>query len=417
MTLVYERPVQGEGAHALVIGVGGYPFAKPGLSVYGANTPLALTNVPDLDSAPVGAKLFADWLVSHADHLPVPLASVEMALSAPASAPAQAREYEWKARLAIASGTDPRTSAAVDGTDGASILHAGLDWAKRFQVVPNQTAIFYICGHGTAVPTRSLVLLSDVAGGPIQNPAWQPYVDVQYLASVMSRFQGLKQGYLFVDACRQVITDAVMAEADKDLGESLRFFPWNVSLASSANKVLLLVPGPMGQLAYDDGLGGGGRYTQVLVEALNGAGARNYSGAGQWGVVIDNLPKAMKVLYRLRGWPHDGFDPTPIRTLVTDTPLVRYPAPPIVPFAVRLEPPEAINHAHQLCLQDATRNIIVSRTDKAERWIGRVQARMELCYVQATFNQQGGVYRTADPTAIDLSEMRVEPIYIHTVIR
>lgn len=59
----------------------------------------------------------------------------------------------------------------------------------------------------------------------------------------------------------------------------MRFFPQSVT--PSKNKVLLMVPGPMGQLAYDDGQGGGGRFTLVLVEALNGAGARNYTSSSR----------------------------------------------------------------------------------------------------------------------------------------
>jgi hypothetical protein len=239
-------------------------------------------------------------------------------------------------------------------------------------------------------------------------------VDVHYLAVAMSRLEGLKQGYVFVDACQEVINEAVLAEAQKDLGDTLRFFQPNSLVAT--NKILLLVPGPMGELAYDDGQDGGGRFTQVLVEALNGAGAHNYTGTGQWGVVIDNLPRAMKVLYRLRGWRHDGFDPTPVKTLVTDAPIIRYPVAPMVPFAVRLEPPEAIKHAASVCLQDAASVVIVGRQDQAEEWIDRAQARMGLCYVHAVFNGAAGPYQTLAPTPVDLSQMRVEPVLVHRVI-
>ena len=43
MSLVYERAVNGAATHAFVIGVGAYPHAKPGVSPFGRNTPLALT--------------------------------------------------------------------------------------------------------------------------------------------------------------------------------------------------------------------------------------------------------------------------------------------------------------------------------------------------------------------------------------
>ena len=79
MSLVYHRAVSGPATHAFVIGVGTYPHAKPGVSPFGPDTPLALTTVPDLDSAPVGAKLFADWLINNTDGLPAPLASLYLA--------------------------------------------------------------------------------------------------------------------------------------------------------------------------------------------------------------------------------------------------------------------------------------------------------------------------------------------------
>jgi len=411
MSLVYERKIDGPATHAFVIGVGSYPYAKPGASPFGTDTPTPLSDVPDLDSAPVGAKLFCDWIIGHADGLPAPLASVHIALSAPSSSPSSATQYEWKSRFAPGSAVDPRGgSTAVSSTDAVSIQKHGTDWSQRLLSVPNQVAIFYICGHGAAVPTRSIVLLSDVAGGPIATKSpWEPYIDVQYLAGILSRQSGLQEGYLFVDACQEVLTDVVLGQLDSSvgLGGSLRFFPPSVAMAKS--KVLLLVPGPMGQLTYDDGRTGGGRFTQVLVEALNGAAARNYTGAGQWGVLLDGLPRAMSILYRLRGWPLDAFSPTPITSFVSSGPIVRYQTPPEVPFVVMLDPATAINQADQVSLRDASDNPIVVRAGQSEKWLGRAQARMDLCSVQATFGKENTL------TRVDLSEMRVDPVLLHRV--
>jgi hypothetical protein len=418
MSLIYKREVHGSAVHALVIGVGAYPWAKPGASPHGSDTPVHLRKLPDLDSAPAGARKFADWLICHADHLPASLASVELALSTPPRAPASNAQYEWTARIK-APGADPRgASTAVSFTDGKSILEAGERWAGRLQAAPDQIAIFYICGHGTAVPTRSAVLLSDVAG-PGYKFAWDPFIDVQYLAGVMSRLPTLKESYLFVDACQEIVSDVVFGEVDEpvNIGRGLEFFVRR-GLTASRNKVLLLVSGPVGTIAFDDGEGGGGRFTHVLIEALDGAAARNYTGAGHWGVVIDSLPRAMRILYRLRGWPLDGFDPTPVRMLLTATPIVRFPTPPKVRFAVMLDPPEAINQASCVCLQDAAGRPIVPRpcTDQAEKWIGEAHARMGLCYVHSEFTASGIIYTPAR-TPVDLSEMRVEPIIVHRMAR
>jgi hypothetical protein len=154
----------------------------------------------------------------------------------------------------------------------------------------------------------------------------------------------------------------------------------------------------------------------VLVKALNGAGARNYTGAGNWGVLIDGLPRTLKLLYGLHSWPPDEFDPVAIKTLVTGTPLVRYPQPPEVPFAVILDPPEAMNQASSVFLADPAKNVILPRNDKAEQWIGWAQARMGLCSVRAIFNGSGTPYDSTKETSFDLSEMRLQPVIVHRVI-
>ena len=413
MSLVFERRVVGPAAHALVIGVGGYPFAKPGKSAHGPYTPYELIDLADLLSAPVGAKLFADWLITHSDHLPAPLATVEVALSAPAGVPSEVAEYDWQRRFGSPAGAvDPRNSAAVSSATEQEVLQVGADWAARLRAAPDQTAIFYICGHGVAVPTRSVVFLSNLAG--LANSAWHPFIDVQKLANQMARMSEIRSGYLFIDACQEVIDDFVIKQADttQSIGDGLTFFPPRPP--GESNKVLLLVPGPMATKAYDDGLGNGGRYTQILVEALNGAAVRNYSGTGDWGIMVDSLPKAMKALYQLREWPPDGFDPTPITTFISAQPLIRYLTPPAVPFRIQLDPAPAISRATRVWLEDGTKSEILARKSLSEVWTDWVTARMGLCYVTATFPATGTSYQ-ARLTPVDLSEMRVDPILIHRV--
>jgi hypothetical protein len=416
VSLVFERSVTGAAVHALVIGVGGYPSAKPGQSVHGANTPAELTNVKDLESAPVGAKHFADWLISHADGLPAPLASVELALSTPAGALPQAAEYDWKSRIVTLAGArDPRSSPTVSRATGSEVEAAGLRWEGRLRAQQNQFAVFYICGHGAAVPTRVVVFLSDLSGVVRSASPWEPFIDAEYLAVVMSRIPEIRAGYLFIDACQEVVNDIVLGEVDRSqgIGRGLHFF--SQSRSPHSNKVLLLVPAPTGRLTFDNGDGLGGRFTLVLVEALDGAAACNYSGTGDWGVLVDGLPKAMKSLYQLRGWPSDGFDPTPIKNPLAYLPLVHYTAPPRVPFRIQLNPPYAISGATRVWLQDWAKSDILDRKSQSEVWTDWVTARMGLCYVSATFPPKGSGYQ-ARSTPVDLSEMRVDPVVVHRVL-
>lgn len=422
MTLVYSRPVPaGAAVHAFILGVGAYPAAKP--AGPRATRPPELYNVKDLPSAAVGAGLFADWLIAHADLLPAPLSSVELLVSDPARPAGMGGTYDWASRPEFAGalaggGTDPRPgSTDVAAANLANVSAAGLDWANRLTAGPAaHVAIFFICGHGVAIPTRSLVFLEDLAGLPAPATSWEPFLDVQLLASTLQRVSAIQTAYLFVDACQETVAQVILSQADPTTaaGPGVRFFTPE-GLSATASKVLLLVPGPMGTLAFDDGQDGGGRYTHVLIEALSGAAARETSGTGTWGVFADVLPRAMKQLYALR-WADGALVPTPAASPVSDAPLVQFNgARPQVPVRIRFDPPAAINQAQKVWLQDPGGAEIVARADNADVWLERVPARQGLCTVNADFGAVQDYASTPQP--IDLSEMRIEPIIVHRVSR
>ena len=60
MTQIFKRAVAGLGTHALVVGVGHCPDAKPGRGVR-----KELRTVQNLPSAADGAKLMCDWLIAN----------------------------------------------------------------------------------------------------------------------------------------------------------------------------------------------------------------------------------------------------------------------------------------------------------------------------------------------------------------
>lgn len=421
MTLVYSRPVAaGAAVHAFILGVGSYPAAKP-TGPRAASRPAELYNVKDLPSAAAGAALFADWLIAHADLLPAPLASVEMLLSDPARPAGKGGSYDWVSRAEFADalahgGTDPRGGVKrVAAANLAQVSKAGLGWADRLTGGPAaHVAIFFICGHGVAIPTRSLVFLEDLAGLPAPATSWEPFVDVQLLASTLQRVGAIQTAYLFVDACQETVAQVILSQADPTTaaGPGVRFFTPE-GFSATASKVLLLVPGPMGTLAFDDGEDKGGRYTHVLIEALSGAAARETSGTGTWGVFADVLPRAMKQLYALR-WTDGALVPTPAASPVSDAPLVQFNgARPQVPVRIRFDPPAAINQAQKVWLQDPAGAEIAARADRADVWLERVPARQGLCTVNAAFD--AGLTYASTPQPIDLSEMRIDPIIIHRV--
>lgn len=419
MTLVLERNVAGLAVHAFVVGVGAYPFAKAGRP--GAR-PAVLDHVDDLPSAASGAALVADWLLSHADNLPAPLASLEMLVSDPAT-PGPGGVYSWTGRpefaaLLAAGAQDPRAgSNSVDPATTACVGASGTAWSGRLTggTEPN-IAVFFICGHGIGMPTRSLVLLEDLAGLPAPASAWDAALDVQLLASTMGRVDGVRNAYLFIDACQEIIPAQQVASSDPttSAGPGVRFFSPD-HLGTAASKTLLLVPGAMGALAFDDGVGGGGRYTHVLLEALSGAAAQEVGGLGAWGVFSDQLARAMAELYPLR-WTDVVFDPTPIGSPSTDRPLVSFPAgaPPRVPVRIQLEPAYAAHHpGAKIALMDAQGNQIAPWNAPGDTWLEWVHARQGVCKLRADF--PAGSPFTNRALELTLTGRRVKPIIVHRV--
>src|SRR5262245_21576729 len=117
MTLLFQRPVAGPATHAFIIGVGGYPNAKPGQGGVAM-----LQNVKDIRSAANSAMLVVDWLLDHQDSLAAPLASLEALISdAAIPPPALATAYAW---------THPPGVPIADPTL-ANVTAAGLDWVAR----------------------------------------------------------------------------------------------------------------------------------------------------------------------------------------------------------------------------------------------------------------------------------------------
>lgn len=425
MTLVYQRAVQGPELHALVLGVGAYPHAKP-VNVTPA-TPPALADVPDLPSAAAGAALFADWLITHADRLPAPLASVELLISDPAEGAAGGGLYAWTQRpqfadALAAGGTDPRGgSTRVAPCTEAQVNQDGLAWAARLGANGHKSVtIVFVCGHGIAMPNRSLLLLEDLAGLPAaqQRSIWEPFLDVQLLASRLQRNNGVSNAYIFADACQEVLPGRLVAEADPttSAGAGVRLLSPD-QYGNILSNVLLLVPGSMGTLAFDDGVGEGGRYTHMLIQALTGAAAAELSGTGHWGVKVTDLSLAMQELNRLRWHDHD-LEPVAAHTPTMGQVLVRFApnAAPLVPVRVCLDPLYAAGDPGlNVSLVDPNDQLIAPWIGPEQVWLEWVEVRQGLCKVRSTRVPDTASDYVGRDSPVDLSARRLEPVVVHRV--
>ena len=268
------------------------------------------------------------------------------------------------------------------------------------------------------MPTRSLLLLEDLAGLPVvQRSLWEPFLDLQLLAARLQRYSHVSNAYVFVDACQEVLTARLVAEADptSSAGEGVRLLTPD-QLGNTQSNVLLLLPGPMGTLAFDDGKGGGGRYTHVLVQALTGAAAVELSGTGSWGVKATDLSLAMQELYRLR-WHDYALQPVAAHTPAVGQVLVHFApgTPPRVPVRVCLDPLNAAGDPDlDVRLLDPNNQLIAPWAGPEQVWLEWVEARQGLCKIRSKA-APGSAYLGAD-MPVDLSARRLDPILVHKVV-
>src|SRR5262249_4049056 len=136
--VVHEKQVQGAATHALVIGVGSYPY------LVGGNGPLTDDNegLRQLTSPPVSARAFADWLVTSFSNPDKPLASVALLIS--------------EANNVVDGNTstylNPKTNVSHDLERAQidTVAKAVDEWQTRADSRVDNMTIFYFCGHGIA---------------------------------------------------------------------------------------------------------------------------------------------------------------------------------------------------------------------------------------------------------------------------
>lgn len=424
MTIVFQRalPHQEASAHAIIIGVGHYPtIAPPGVEP------------PDLESATRGAQMFADCLIRNADIMRPRLASVDILLSLAGGGQATYIAPENSGLSLDPVFVDPRSDAEVEPATGANVNAAGKRWFKALSKDFGGMAIIYACGHGVATTNRSIVLLEDA--GSEEGKPLNPHIDALLELMRLNRRDDIALGCIFIDACQQISGLANKAEAD---GQRTLVPTELTSPGKSVvrNNCYLLVPGSLGTLAWDDSLKIGGRFTQVLVQALDGAAAYNFTGVGHWGLSLDTLHTKMKQLYGLNNLWVDGktFNPVPISVPISEEPFIQYRDPPRVPVCVNFVPQEIVGDVDRLLLgpkgQGITQDFSLTSTSvssglsqaalKNGMFIVWPKVGMGTHSIQVELKPEVYVNGQTWPNAtrttdLDISEMRVSRPILHDV--
>ncbi len=350
MTRVFERPTSGgHVTHALVLGVGAYPFAQNPLDPVPE-----LRAVPENVSSATSAVLFTDWLIRNADRIEPPIASIDLLLCAvpPGQPRTEISTYIWQGRVPAPAGAiDPRADAQVSPPTSSALSIAGAAWISALKAVPGSHALFYGCGHGTNLPGKSMLLLQDLNANP--GDPWGPHFDVSHHALALDQLPEIGRATLFLDACAEHLD--VLRRMPP--GNGVRFLN-HFAEREGDRKVYALAAAAAPSLTFEGAVAGShgvkaGRFTQCLMQALDGAAVRLMDGMGRWGVPPEALKQTVAQLYRLRD---DWRTEPPLRPEVLEDPVDAWsivtPSRPImVPLCVNVQP-ESETPAWSLSLFD-----------------------------------------------------------------
>lgn len=303
--------------HAFVIGVGDYPHSAPAWG----GVP-SLGQVPNLPSAADSAKMVCDWLLS--TKLAAPLASLEVVISDPQQG---APRYPW------------RPGKVIESATSQNVFKAGKAWLDRLRLRRGDVAFFYCCGHGAAHASSPVLFLEDL-NQTEENP-WT-HLNVGDLAQALRRLNTIKCAFMFSDACGEFIPLLEFSSPT-----STRFYPAPLPFAEARDKVFLLCAAPSALLAYEGEhldpqgqiVARAGRFTQVLLRALNGLSARWED--ARWAITPMNVMFDLKKLRRLyySHWDERPFEPSPALTQSDSFPIL-HPTAPMLPLVITTDPQE-----------------------------------------------------------------------------
>ncbi|MEM7203900.1 MAG: caspase family protein [Planctomycetota bacterium] len=312
--LVRENAQTGPSTHALVIGVGKYPFLNGG---DGGRLFQDHAGMGQLTSPPVSAMAVADWLAHEFDHPDKPLGSISLLVSA-----------EDPVTFPAADAGAPPTEVAP--ATFANVKQASLDWKKRGDSEPKNMMLFFFCGHGIADGAKLALLTEDY--GEDDDAGLAHAVDFNRFHMGMERCKGRHQCF-FVDACRT--QDDSLEEAQGYAGDPIL----TPTVRRDREAGLRLKP------AFFSTLEGTkahsqknqpSRFTRALLQSFAGGGADDLT--GQWWVDTNQIQKSVQWLMdraKRLGFTHTQINPVDSLSTLR---LHRLSGAPQVPVAVSCRP-------------------------------------------------------------------------------
>lgn len=379
MTVGRSGSNAGPQVHALLVGVGSYPYLRDGERYTPGAHPRG-GDFQQLSSPPYSADALAEWLISvQSRETQTPLGSLELLVSTPP-------------------GFTPRSASSSVVARAATFveIRAAFErWRHRCDEDEANIALFYFCGHGFALGQQNLVLLPEDFG---ENPNafFENGIDLATSVDAASEFRAATQLF-FIDACRVPLNTAGEGRRGRGLGQARH------PELDHDRDLAIVYSTRHGHQAFGDE-GTPTTFTRALVQALDGLGAVPPCGhrSSGWHIDLESLPRAVAKLVPWNSRTSEeqkascyvsgsGLAGRPIRVLQT---------PPEVPFRLHIHPAEATSTA-ELCLTPHNPAFPILRRPhpQYELWEGAVTA--DNYKVSATFTRgdfhDAHVYRSFLP--------------------
>jgi hypothetical protein len=283
MTLLLDKSSK-PGTHAIVIGIGRYPWL-----VGGKGKPRFAENdgMTQLTSPPASARAFATWLLETYDNPAVPLASVDLLLS-------DAKSDKFKG---------PKGTVAIESAVFVNVSAGIKNWAKR-STKEGDLLVFFFSGHGISAALQTTLLCEDYGSDDLSPLSFA--IDFTKLHIGLDRRPARRQCF-FVDACR-VATSNIL--------ETFNYYGQPI-IDPSGQQNAKPRQAPVfhstlaGQLAY-------GRknkpsyFTEAVLRGLQGPASDNNDDGLTWWVQTDALLRALpQLLQRVVKDPSDILQQAP----------------------------------------------------------------------------------------------------------
>lgn len=320
--LVHELAIAGPATHAIVIGVGNYPYLNGGT---GLLTP-DHDGMGQLSSPPISARMFADWLIRSFHHPQKPLSTIALLVSA-----ASPEKFD-----------NPRTNDSYDIEQATSetLGPAITAWKQRGDSNAGNLLVFYFCGHGITEGTDTALVLSDFGGNQLNS--LEGALDFRRLCLGLQRCRATEQCF-FIDACRSrsgTLADAQGYAGRVVLSPGRRDPTWEKPVRA-----------PIFYATFDGARAYGlpdqpSLYSQALINAFSGCGADDEDGT--WRVTTNRLGEALENAVARKAKEFDRLQ-MPNADGMTKIYLHHLRGQPIVPVYVKSEPPLA-----SICVADLT---------------------------------------------------------------